>query len=90
MDIARPVSGLASGADECASDDRLPAPTLAVGTVAEDHPASLTVAGAVSELRAEAPSPTSRFTSDATIASKAAHEADAALATPLTLLGPRA
>ena len=52
MDIARPVSGLASGAACCALDDRLPAPTLAEGTVAEDHPASLTVAGAVSELHA--------------------------------------
>gem|GEM_PF-5436799 len=74
MDVARPVSGLTSGAKECAEDDRLPAPTLAVGTVAEDHPASLTVAGAVSELRAAAHAPTSRFTSDTTIASKAPHE----------------
>jgi len=42
--------------------------------VAEDHPASLTVAGAVSELCAEARSPTSRFTFDATTAPKAPHE----------------
>ncbi|MFM2110293.1 MAG: hypothetical protein RLZZ372_1217 [Pseudomonadota bacterium] len=53
---------------------RLPISTVAVESVAEDRPASLTVAGAVPELRAEAHSPASRFTHDATIATQAPQE----------------
>jgi len=53
---------------------RLPISTIAVESVAEDRPASLTVAGAVPESRAVAHSPTSRFTHDATIAPRAPQE----------------
>ena len=46
--------------DACAPDpydegDRLPVSTVAVETVANDHPASLTVAGAVPDSRPAAP-----------------------------------
>jgi len=49
----RPVSGLARVARTSVTlnpddaGDRLPVSTVAVETVADDHPASLTVAGAV-------------------------------------------